>query len=295
MNKKRFAAMLLAALMSTGISGCGKADVSAPAADSETPSIAEQSSEPAEILVIPDDLSGEGYKKYEGQMITVVGYPGFYMEFDDSTDEKVKALGAGIFIITSGQSGVLSGVSAYCVFDDDQSEKYNDDVCEEIRSDDKLIGITGICSDKDLIVTGCDPEFKTYDIADVPFYSNQREADAEKKTDSEPEKEETKTGSIPADTIIEEYNNNEAAADQKYANRSITITGTVYEVRKAFNDKYGTYEVWVGNGVYDSVNCYFLSAQQVSSISKGDRVTITGWCIGSYTNRCTMRACELVS
>lgn len=286
--------MLLAALMSTGISGCGKADVSAPAADSETPSIAEQSSEPAEILVIPDDLSGEGYKKYEGQMITVVGYPGFYTKI---SNEDLKKLGEGFLYVTSSEEFspdiLKTGKVTYCVFDDDQAERFNDDVCGEIRQNDKLIGITGLCSGANL--TGCDPEFKTYDIADVPFYSNQREADAEKKTDSEPEKKETKTSSIPADTVIEEYKNNEAAADQKYANRSITITGTVYEVKKAFNDDYGAYEVWIGDDSFSFVRCYFLSAQEVSSIGKGDRVTITGWCIGSYTSRCTMRACELVN
>lgn len=289
--------MFLAALMSTGISGCGKADVSAPAADSETPSIAEQSSEPAEILVIPDDLSGDGYKKYEGQMITVVGYPTWYSRIADSDADSLKELGDGYYMVTSLKEfseEAFNGKITMCIFGDDQSERFNDDMREEIWRNDKLIGITGLCFG-DCLLVGCDPEFKTYDIADVPFYSNQREADAEKKTDSEPEKEETKTSSIPADTVIEEYKNNEAAADQKYANRSITITGTVYEVRKAFNDDYGAYEVWVGNGVFDSVDCYFLSAQQVSSISKGDRVTITGWCIGSYASRCTMRACELVS
>lgn len=294
MNKKGFAVILLTALMSIGISGCGKADVSAPAADSETPSIAEQSSEQADILVIPDDLSGEGYKKYEGQMITVVGYPGFYTKF---SDEDLKKLGEGALFVTSSEEFspdlLKTGKVTYCIFDDDQAERFNDDVCGEIRRNDKLIGITGLCSGANL--TGCDPEFKTYDIADVPFYSNQREADAEKKTDSEPEKKETKTSSIPADTVIEEYKNNEAAADQKYANRSITITGTVYEVKKAFNDDYGAYEVWIGDDSFSFVRCYFLSAQEVSSIGKGDRVTITGCCIGSYTSRCTMRACELVN
>ncbi len=196
MNKKRFAAMLLAALMSIGISGCGKANVSAPAADSETPSIAEQSSEQADILVTPEDLEGEGYKKYEGQMITVVGYPGFYIPFDSDEKlktfgiEQLKALGSGALYVSSAW-GIFGGAGAYCCFDDNQSESFNDDVCGEIRGDDKLIGITGLCSGANL--TGCDPEYKTYNTADIPYYSNNSEVETGNDTDSEESKEETKT------------------------------------------------------------------------------------------------------
>lgn len=78
-----------------------------------------------------------------------------------------------------------------------------------------------------------------------------------------------------AETLIRDYRNNEAAADQKYKDKIFEVTGLVDAVAKRGSN----YEVTIskdGNSVISSVACEFSDPKGVSSLRQGEYVTIRG-------------------
>lgn len=102
----------------------------------------------------------------------------------------------------------------------------------------------------------------------------------------EPEKEEKKQERKPpsksikvrADQIVQEFQDNELAGDMRYKGKTLEVTGVVDEVdTELFDDeKYilrigggDTFELW-------TVDCYGMSTKELSSVDKGDTVTVIG-------------------
>lgn len=83
--------------------------------------------------------------------------------------------------------------------------------------------------------------------------------------------------------FIADYKINKAAADEKYLNEKITITGYVYEIDDALSWDPGNYIVRIGNLDY-SIDLYFDYSGEINSLKMGDQVTVTGMCIGVYSN-----------
>lgn len=83
------------------------------------------------------------------------------------------------------------------------------------------------------------------------------------------------------ETLLRDYRDNEASADQKYKNKIFEVAGLVDSVRK----RGGNYEVTIskdGNSIISSVACDFDEPKGVSSLRQGDSVIIRG--IGNGKN-----------
>lgn len=91
---------------------------------------------------------------------------------------------------------------------------------------------------------------------------------------------------ISAAQLYEEYEANEIAADQKYKDKMLKVTGVVSSIGK---DVLGSpYVVLTGGGEYEvwGVQCTFSSAYepQLAKLTKGQVVTVTGKCKGYLIN-----------
>ena len=106
----------------------------------------------------------------------------------------------------------------------------------------------------------------------------------------------------PAENIIEvdpatlraEYQENEVAADAKYENELLKITGTVNNIGKdILDDVYLTIET--GEYLYD-IQCYFSDASQidiVATLKDGDTITLIGRCSGLSLTNVIVKDCEI--
>jgi len=91
---------------------------------------------------------------------------------------------------------------------------------------------------------------------------------------------------ITAAQLYAEYEANEIAADQKYKNKMLKVTGVLSSISK---DILGSpYIVLTGGGEYEvwGVQCTFSSAYepQLAKLTKGQQVTVTGKCKGYLIN-----------
>jgi hypothetical protein len=103
-------------------------------------------------------------------------------------------------------------------------------------------------------------------------------AQEEEADEPAPEPAEPKAIKVPAKKILKEFEENEAAADAKYKGKVIEVTGKVDKVdTEIWDDE--QYVVRVnGGGDWDflSVNCNDLPASAVTSLKKGQDVTVRG-------------------
>jgi hypothetical protein len=109
------------------------------------------------------------------------------------------------------------------------------------------------------------------------------EKSAKKKTQDEPANEEPAQEApapdampVKAGVILQDFENNEAAADGKYSGKTLKITGAVSKVDTEILDD-SEYVVQIGTGSdfeFLTVNCDDQSSGDVSSLSKGDAITV---------------------
>ena len=91
---------------------------------------------------------------------------------------------------------------------------------------------------------------------------------------------------VRAAQLYAEYKANEIAADQKYKDKMLKVTGVVSTIGK---DILGSpYVVLTGGGEYEvwGVQCTFSSAYepQLAKLTKGQQVSVTGKCKGYLIN-----------
>lgn len=81
--------------------------------------------------------------------------------------------------------------------------------------------------------------------------------------------------SVSATEFIAAYSDNEVAADNKYKDKWLAITGTVESISKDQSDK--SYVALSGNG-YRNVRCYLAKnvLDSVATLKKGDIITMKG-------------------
>ena len=83
---------------------------------------------------------------------------------------------------------------------------------------------------------------------------------------------------VPAQKILKEFESNEAAADGKYKNKTLQVSGVVSKVDTDFLDD-EKYIVQVGAGTaFDvwTVNCNDQTSKAVAKIKKGQKITVVG-------------------
>lgn len=106
----------------------------------------------------------------------------------------------------------------------------------------------------------------------------------------------------PVETVLEvdpatlraAYQENEIAADTKYENNLLKITGTINNIGKDILDEvYLTIET--GEYLYD-IQCYFSDASQieiVATLKDGDTITLIGRCSGLSLTNVIVKDCEI--
>jgi hypothetical protein len=89
---------------------------------------------------------------------------------------------------------------------------------------------------------------------------------------------------ITAVKLIEEYDENEVSAKQKYENKFLQIAGTIEDIGSDITGD--PYIILEGQSGLSGVQCVFPKTQisNVSKLKNGDEVTVTGENIGSILN-----------
>jgi anionic cell wall polymer biosynthesis LytR-Cps2A-Psr (LCP) family protein len=93
-----------------------------------------------------------------------------------------------------------------------------------------------------------------------------------------PEKvEDIKGTAVNASTLTQEYSQDEAAANQKYLNKALEVTGTVTEINK--NQDGATVVTISGNDAAMAIQCTMRDKDV--NLEKGKTVTVKGFCSGN--------------
>ena len=94
--------------------------------------------------------------------------------------------------------------------------------------------------------------------------------------------------------ICSEYEDNEVSADNKYKGKKVAITGTIERIIKSgFSDD--PIIVFKGTFIKD-VRFYFSkdSNNEISNLSKGDKITIVGTCKGMTLGDVVLHKCKIL-
>jgi len=118
--------------------------------------------------------------------------------------------------------------------------------------------------------------------------SNGEDSEIEQDTASS-----TSMHTLSAIELYSAYNSNEVAADQKFKDKIITVTGTVENIAKdIMDDIYVTLKGERGEYSIGSIQCFFSKAHtdQAATLKKGQKLTVKGKCTGKMMN-VLMRGC----
>ncbi len=89
--------------------------------------------------------------------------------------------------------------------------------------------------------------------------------------------------SVSAQELDAEYEKNQVAADEKYNDKKVLVTGTVNDIGK---DMMGDSTVTLSGSNPFGITCVFEKSEQakLAQVSKGDTVTVRGICKGKSLN-----------
>ena len=96
---------------------------------------------------------------------------------------------------------------------------------------------------------------------------------------------------ITADALFAAYDNNSVAADAKYEDKIVKVSGYIQNIGKDITDT--AYLVIGGKGFLDGVQCMLPDGQEglVGSVSKGQYVTLKGKVSGQIVGNVLVRNC----
>jgi hypothetical protein len=120
-----------------------------------------------------------------------------------------------------------------------------------------------------------DPETASDDTTAGATEKSEPKSKSTKEAEPEPEPE-PEAMKVQAGQILKDFESNEAAADGKYSGKTLLISGVVSKVdTELFDDE--EYIVQIGSGgqfEFLTVNCDDQSSEDVSSLQKGDDITV---------------------
>lgn len=98
---------------------------------------------------------------------------------------------------------------------------------------------------------------------------------------------------LTADQLYNEYDSNQVAADTRYKDKVVTVSGEIKSIGKDVTDT--AYLVMGGTGVLDGVQCMFPEGQEaaISGLSKGQSVVAKGKVSGQALGNVLIRNCTL--
>ena len=138
-----------------------------------------------------------------------------------------------------------------------------DDVVKSL-SKDMVLSIIGVCNS-----TGVAGDVK---LSDCKIIADNIEI---KTTAAQDDKAEDTVIKIDATTLLEEYNDNSVAADEKYKNKKLQVSGKISSVEDGYISIESS-DDWA----FSTIHAYYNSEQDVSKLSKGNIITILGTCKG---------------
>lgn len=97
---------------------------------------------------------------------------------------------------------------------------------------------------------------------------------------------------VSPDQLYADYEANEVAADLKYKDKVLIVTGTVNDIAKDITDEI---YVTINTGeMFGSIQCFFATSHtnEAAGLKKGQTITIKGKCEGKMMN-VLLRGCSL--
>ncbi len=97
---------------------------------------------------------------------------------------------------------------------------------------------------------------------------------------------------LSANTLFREYDKNSVAADAKYEDKIVVVSGTVQDIGKDITDT--AYLVIGGSGFLDGVQCTLPRGQEglVARVTKGQYVTLKGKVSGQIMGNVLVNNCS---
>ena len=130
------------------------------------------------------------------------------------------------------------------------------------------------------------------DVSNAPETSSTSDTSSVTQTEqSAPEPEAIK---VTPDILLSEYNANGVAADAKYKDNLLEITGVVRSIDKdIMNTPYIAFES--GSNMFESVQCMFKKGDEptLATVEKGQNITLRGQMSGKLGN-VIVRDCVIV-
>lgn len=97
---------------------------------------------------------------------------------------------------------------------------------------------------------------------------------------------------LTAGQLYSAYEDNEVAADNKYKDKTILLTGVVESIKKDFMDE--VYIVVRVDGFLNSIHCNMKDDSQAGQVSKGYQYKFLGRCNGMILTSVMMENCEII-
>ena len=101
--------------------------------------------------------------------------------------------------------------------------------------------------------------------------------------------------SVYAWTLVDDYKNNEVAADEKYKGKTLKVNGFIGDIKKDITDT--MYVILQSGGECElrNVQCFFADSEKekLTQLSKGQVITVEGRCDGLMMN-VLLRDCAIV-
>ena len=100
---------------------------------------------------------------------------------------------------------------------------------------------------------------------------------------------------LSADTLFRAYDTNAVAADAKYEDKIVKVSGTIQSIGKDIMDT--AYLVIGGSGFLDGVQCMLPSGQEslIARVSKGQYVTLKGKVSGQIMGNIIVNNCSFAN
>ena len=97
---------------------------------------------------------------------------------------------------------------------------------------------------------------------------------------------------LSANKLFKEYDKNSVAADAKYEDKIVVVSGTIQSIGKDIMDT--AYLVIGGSGFLDGVQCMLPSGQEglIARVSKGQYVTLKGRVSGQIMGNVIVNNCS---
>ena len=97
---------------------------------------------------------------------------------------------------------------------------------------------------------------------------------------------------LSANKLFKEYDKNSVAADAKYEDKIVVVSGTIQNIGKDIMDT--AYLVIGGTGFLDGVQCMLPTGQEslVARVSKGQYVTLKGKVSGQIMGNVIVKNCS---